>query len=193
MNREIALKRIPWEMIFCMGMIVGIVIMGACNQSGSNNAYLLDTYTLYQIRESRVEADTFFYFIIRKRMGTVLFLTIAASTYLGVVLCVCSAFLFGVAGGAFLTAAVLKYGMKGFFLVLVSVLPQAILYVPAFYFLFEWCVKVKQVMYQEKIKKMEPSPGVILHILLIWVVFFAGCMVESYLNPMLLHLFLNVF
>ena len=193
MNEIRVERRVAWEIIFGLGGLAGIAIVGLYGASLLDSTGILDPYTLLLIRNATVNPNIYFYFFIQTDMGVVLFLTIGASTQLGLLMCAFSTFFMGVTGGVFLSAAVARYGLKGVFLVMISVMPQIIFYIPAFYFLFLWCEKIRRCVVHKQPDKAEPDFTIILQILLIWIGFFVGCGAESYINPFILGMFLQIF
>ena len=183
--------------IFGVGMLLGIIIMNFGKSILLENTGLFDEYTLYYMKNRTVDGDALFIFVLKERTQIILFLIIAATTYLGLLACRGVMLWYGISAGAFLTALVLRYGIKGMILAVVSVFPQYILYAPAILALVLWCEELFRGIYyrsgefansdkRNKIRKM----GQLLTILFMVLV---GCFLEGYVNSRLLIGFLQVF
>ncbi|MDE6168935.1 MAG: stage II sporulation protein M, partial [Acetatifactor sp.] len=122
------LKLLP---VFCAGLLAGIVIMNLGKSILLENTGLFDEDTLYHMKYMTVDGSALFSYVFRKRIMTVLILAMLATTYLGLAVCVGTAFWYGMSAGGYLTALALRYGLKGILLALAGVFPQYLLYVPA--------------------------------------------------------------
>ena len=190
--------KLPLIQIFVAGIVVGIL----CIYFGRNilleNTGLLDEFTLYNLKYMSVDSKAYFYYIVRERLGSVLSLVVLATTYLGVVLCAGTAFWYGISTGAFLSAAMFRYGLKGVFLALVSAFPQYIVYGPMLFSLLIWCEKLCREIYFQRTVPLGKGMGILksinlVRLLMILLLMLVGCFLESFLNPHFLTGFLKIF
>ncbi|MCM1569929.1 MAG: stage II sporulation protein M [Roseburia sp.] len=202
------MRKLPLLPVFLAGIFTGILIMGFGRSIFAGTTGLLDADTLYSMKNMTVDGNALFYFVLRSRVGLAVFLVAAATTYLGLFVCVGVTFWLGMSAGLFISAALLRYGMRGIFLVAAAVFPHYLLYAPAMLFLLLWCEKLCRSIYYQKsfrmqraeegggLKKLFPmvgGMGFAVQLILICLALLAGCVVESYVNPYIFSGLLRIF
>ena len=99
-----------------------------------------------------------------------------------------------------MSVAVIRYGIRGLFLMVAGIFPQGIILIPGYVALFLWAVGVNRMLYahgmgreyyggygkQSYLKKGIQIAGIIAVVLL-------GCVLESYVNPKILQYVLKIF
>ena len=188
-------SRFPFGYIFLVGLVAGIITMNFGKSIMLEDTGLLDENILPQLSSVNLSGSALFAFILRKRMIVFIMLVVAATTYLGMAVSVIGAGWYGFCAGAFLAASVLRYGMKGVFLVLVATLPQYLVYAPAIYGLLLWCEKTCRMIYvrnyyPEQERKTPILTGQVFSLLIIFVMMLVGCALESFVNPTILKGFI---
>ena len=160
------------------------------------NTGLLDEYALYHMKYMTVNSNALFYYVLKQRLGTMLLLAVFATTYLGLAVCLGAVAWYGMAAGAFLSALVIRYGLKGIFFAVVGVFPQYLLYVPAMLAMLFWCEKMCRNIYFQNGIYQEGSVSLLkrlLNLVVIFCVVILGCFLESYINPHLMSGLLKIF
>ncbi len=190
-------ERFSFGMIFMTGLVVGILTMNFGKSILLDNTGLLDETMLSQMSATFPDSNALFAFVLRKRITIILIMVLAATTYLGMIATIAMDFWMGLSAGAFLAAAMLRYGFRGILLVAAGVFPQYLLYVPLFYMLLVWCDKTCRMIYtkgyyQGQDAKTPVLLGRVLPLVIIFVGTVAGCFMESYLNPGILQSFLKL-
>lgn len=188
---------IPLGSIFLAGLVAGILAMNMGKSVLLENTGLLDESILYHMKYMTVDSSALFYYVLRNRLKSVFILGILATTYLGLAVCVAAAFWYGMSFGAFLTALVIRYGLKGIFFALAGMFPQYLLYAPALAALLTWCEETNRNIYFRRYYGNEEEkhilPGRIFKFLLILFVVVVGCMLEGFCNPYLMLGLLKIF
>ena len=193
-------RHISWLYLYLGGFILGIIVTNICRNYFLGDMDLLNAASLSRMKYLEINKNAFFVYAIRERMSSTLILCLVATTYIGIILISMYAVSLGIMSGVFLSIAAIRYGIKGILLVLAGILPQYILLVPACIMLMNWCYQICTGMYfphkafdtgygnpkQYYIKKL-------LQLIIIIGIVFAGSMVESYVNPILLTSFLKLF
>lgn len=201
--------RLPFMPVFLAGFFLGIVIMNMGKSILLEKTGLLDEGTLYHMKYMTVNSNALFYYVLRQRLGTLLVMVVFATTYLGLAVELGVVLWYGLAGGLFLSALVIRYGLKGVLFAAAGTMPQYLLYVPAMILLLCWCENVcRSIYFRHTVYTENGGYGVrrensLLHkktpiiqaLLLgaIAVLVIMGCMLESYVNPFLLGGLLKVF
>lgn len=187
----------PLGSIFLAGLVAGIIVMNVGKSILLDNTGLLDEYTLYHMKYMTIDSTALFCYVLRNRLKNVFVLGILATTYLGLAVCAGAAFWYGMSFGAFLTALVLRYGLKGVFFALAGLFPQYLLYAPALAALLAWCEQTNRSIYFRNYSGKEEGkhilPGRILKFLLILFVVIVGCMLEGFCNPYIMTALLKIF
>ena len=181
-------ERVPFGMVFMAAFVAGILTMNFGKSILLEYTGLLDENMLRQMSSSFPDSNALFAFVLRKRLSLVVVMVIIATTYLGVGACVAVDLWYGFSAGAFLTAAVLRYGFKGIVLVAAGTLPQYLFYAPALYALFLWCDKTCRMIYGKGHwhggdAKTPILWGRVFPLALILMGLFVGCVLESFVNP----------
>ena len=190
--------RLPLGPIFLAGVLAGILMMNLGKSILLENTGLLDEYTLYHMKYMTVDSSALFYYVLCLRMKTAITLAILGTTYLGLVVCAGTTFWYGLSAGAFLSAAVIRYGLKGILFACVGILPQYLVYAPVFVILVMWCEALNRSIYFPNSSVTEGNGDIpwlkrLAQLLLILGVLLLGCLLESFANPGLLGKFLKIF
>lgn len=198
-NKGSARGRFPIGSFFFAGFIAGILIMYFGKSALLENTGLLDENTFVGMKYMTVDSSALFYYVLKKRMGSALALAILSTTYLGLLVCAVFSVWYGVLSGAFLSALIIRYGIKGLILAIVSIFPQYILYFPAFAALLIICSELNRKIYFQKYgysgngRKGKLFSEKIITFLAIMAVIFVGCVLESFCNSKILLSFLKIF
>ncbi len=183
--------------LFCVGLFAGFMMINMGKSILLEGTGLFDEDTLYQMKYMTVDSNALFYYILRKRIVRILLLAVAATTYLGLVVCMGTAFWYGMSSGVFLTALAMRYGVKGILLAVLFVFPQYLIYVPVALGLLSWCESIFRGIYILKGDRGEWDRGLVARkagqLLAICAAAAVGCLLEGYVNPLLLMGFLKVF
>lgn len=189
--------KFPAPTVYMVGLFVGMLLMNFGKSIFLDNAGFLSEDTLYHMKYITVDRNALFCYVLLQRIGRVLILVILTTTYLGIFVCYGAVLWYGMGMGAFLAAAVIRYGVKGIMFVTVSMFPHYLLYIPAMVWLLFQCMALYRSIYLDKtfpgnrnknvpIKKLLQFLGTIAAFLL-------GCALESYVNPSLMSGLLRVF
>ena len=186
--------------LFTIGLFLGILIVNLGYDTWIKDGSLLGADMIVRLKNSVPDGNGLFGYIIKHRLFTVCMLGILATTIIGLpAVCgyICYA---GLSAGCLLSVAVIRYGIRGLLLMAAGILPQGILLIPAYMALFVWAVSVNRMLYSKKPYKeyyIRYSRQVYikkgLQIMGIAAVVIIGCLLESYVNPKLLHLILKIF
>lgn len=184
--------------VFCVGLLAGIILLNIGRGILLEGTGLFDEDTLSRMKYMTVDSNALFCYVLRKRVGRLAVLAILSTTYLGLAACLGLTFWYGMSAGAFLSALVLRYGLKGLALAVISLLPQYLIYIPAALLLLVWCETLYSCIYGRGgrdasmedrgflLKKAGRLAGITLAVT-------AGCLLESHVNPYLFLGFLKIF
>ncbi len=193
-------RHIRWLYLFFGGFLIGIFILNIWRDAFLQEMELLNAASLSRLRYMQIDGGTFFLYVLRERMGTVAVLCLLATTYLGTLAVSAYALGMGAMAGVVLSVASIRYGIKGILLILVSILPQYLLLVPACIMLMEWCYRLCTALYHPE-RSRDAVYGMrrpylfrkAAQLLIIVGILLVGSVIESYIHPMLLSGFLKIF
>lgn len=190
--------RLPLVTVFTAGLFAGMLLMNFGKSILLENTGLLDEYTLYHMKYMTVDSSALFYYVLRNRLGRVLALAILSTTYLGMLVCIGTVAWYGMCAGAFLAAAVIRYGLKGILLVLTGIFPQYLIYVPAMVILLLWCRRTYFAIYIDRSfgtdsERRHLLPKSLLQLAGILIAFAAGAALEGFINLYLITGLLKIF
>lgn len=186
--------------LFTIGLFLGILIVNLGYDTWITDGSLLSTDMISRLKSSTLDGRGLFGYIIRQRLFTVCMLGLLATTVIGLP-AVCGYVCYsGMAAGCLLSVAVIRYGIRGLLLMAAGILPQGLLLIPAYTALFIWAVSVNRMLYsknpykepymryskQTYIKKGMQIAGIMAVVII-------GCLLESYVNPKMLHFILKIF
>lgn len=186
--------------LFMIGLFLGILFVNLGYETWISNGSLLGPEMVNRLKNSRPAGEGLLGYILRHRLSTGCFLCLVSMTFTGMpVLCAYIAYM-GIAAGCLLSVAVVRYGIRGLLLMAAVLFPQALLLVPAYVLLFFWAVDVNRTFYAPKtqmegyerysrryyIKKTAQIIGIMAVVII-------GCLLESYVNPNVLHFVLKIF
>lgn len=120
-----------WLLPFFAGFVAGVLLWNFGGSRFTEESGILDEATLTQIGGMELNCHAFFAYVLRRRLGALWLLALASSTFAGVYLLHAYAAWLGFSGGVLLSAAAIRYGIRGILLVAVGCLPQYLLYIPA--------------------------------------------------------------
>ncbi len=131
----------------------------------------------------------FLWYVIRERMLLMLLMVFLGTTYIGGIAVIIFLLWTGMSVGIVLSAAAIRYGVKGLLLTVVGVFPQYLLLVPACILLLRWCEQTYLGIYDRSLRwnpsiqrrsyLLKRSPQLILILMLA----IGGCIMEAYVNP----------
>jgi len=194
--KRIRTGRIPYLPLFIVGLMLGTIVMNAGKALLLEGTGLLDEYTLYQMKYMTVDSNALFVYVLGQRMKVAAILVIMATTYLGLIVSGGVVFWYGMSTGMFLSAVVIRYGLKGILFALIGIFPQFLFYVPAVVILIVWCEDTCRSIYfrggiTDGIRRLLPKK--LLQLLIIVSIMAAGCILESYVNPYFVSKLLKIF
>ncbi len=202
MKMRIGSKRInisgslPLLYLIAAGVILGILLMNLGRKTLFQETGLLDQESLYHMKYMTVDNNALFWYVLCMRLKSTVVLAILSTTYLGLAAVCVAAVGWGTGAGMFLTAAFVRYGVKGIVLAITSVFPQYLLYGPACFFLMRWCEQICRAIYFEKGRQLTGKQVFLtklLQLLGVMAVVIIGAVLESYVNPSLLKKLLKNF
>lgn len=201
MRRQLGIRSIyQIAYLFMIGLFLGILFVNLGYETWISNGSLLGPEMVNRLKNSRPAGEGLLGYILRHRLSTGCFLCLVSMTLMGMpVLCAYIAYM-GIAAGCLLSVAVVRYGIRGLLLMAAVLFPQALLLVPAYVLLLFWAVDVNRTFYAPKtqiegyerysrryyIKKTAQIIGIMAVVII-------GCLLESYVNPNVLHYVLKIF
>lgn len=192
----IPVGKLPFRFLFLTGFTVGFLMVYWGKGTFLKNMGMLDEDTLYHMKYMVVDSRALFWYVLCKRGKDFIALILMATTYLGLLFCGGMTVKYGFSIGFFLGTAVCRYGIKGILLSIVGIFPQYLCYVPAMVMLLKWCEDIyRSIYFYHNItgQGKKSLPGRVGKLALILMVLIFGCILECFVNPVLLKGFLQFF
>lgn len=201
MRRQFRIKN-GYQMayLFLIGFFMGILAVNLGYDGWIRNGGLLGAEMMGRLKNSRPEGESLLGYILRHRLSAVCVLGLVSTTVVGMpVLCAYICYT-GLAAGCLLSVAVVRYGIRGLLFIAGVLFPQAFLLVPAYIGLFLWAENVNRILYAPRsqlegyerfgsrfyVKKGIQMVGITAVVII-------GCLLESYVNPDIVHFVLKIF
>lgn len=178
-------------LIFIGSFLAGTVFMNMARGPLLTETGILNPASLERLRFLQVDNQGLFFYVLQKRGMMAAMLCLLSATFLSLTAVYSFIVLKGAMGGMLLTAAMMRYGMKGMLFIVVSLFPQQFLLIPAWGMLLEWCVMNR---YRSKNHDIFYSSRRNM-LLLLWaaLVLLIGSVLECYVNPILISELLKIF
>lgn len=184
--------------VFCAGLLAGILVMSIGKGIFLDNTGFFDADTLYQIKDMTVDRGALFYYVLGRRLAALFVMAALVTTYLGLAACFGGMFWGGMSLGSFVSALMLRYGLKGLLLAAVCLLPQYLVYVPAWLAFLKWGEAVYRGIYSRNnsVLRAEDKSFILQksgQLIAIAAAFAIGCLLEAHINSPLLCGYLHIF
>ncbi len=168
--------------LFFSGLVLGILAANIFFRKSLGQVGILGKEFLETYRDTKVDALSLFFYLLRARMGIVAALGVLGFTRWGRLSAYCYSLWLGFSGGLFLAAAAMEKGFSGILLVLAALLPQYLAYIPGILLLFYGIfTRGDQRVRQGGKREKQVQYWVIL--LVVTLLFVAGILLETYVNP----------
>lgn len=189
-----------WLYLFLGSFLLGVLVMNMGNDVLLGDAGIFNTASMNRLKYIEINSGSFFIYVLRRRMGMCLGMLLLSTTGLGLLAVYGAVFWQGLMTGMVITASVIRYGIKGILLILGGVFPHQCLLIPAVVMLLGWCMEnyywfhrygKGTIPYFRTRKQQFFHQG----ILLLWIilVMLIGCLLESYVNPILVSDLVKIF
>lgn len=181
-------ERPNWALPFFAGLLAGAVLVYMNADSFLTETGFLSRLGLERLSRMDLNENAFFFYTLRKRIGTLWFVAILATTFAGIFTTYLFVFWTGVCGGVVAAVSVMRYGIKGLLLIAGSMMPHFLCYIPAFLLLADWsfqtCVRLYYPVrdYTEN-GQQQKKRRILGRLLMIHGIAIVGIILESYVNP----------
>lgn len=189
-----------WLYLFLGSFLLGILIMNMGNEILLGDAGIFNTASMNRLKYIEINEGKFFAYVLRQRLGGCIVLLILSTTTLGLVSAYGVVLWQGMMTGMLMTAAVIRYGIKGLLLILGGMFPHQCLLIPGGVMMLGWCLENYYWFHRYgkgTIPYFRSRRQQLFHqgILLLWflLVMLIGCVLESYVNPILISDLIKVF
>lgn len=201
MRRQFGIKNgYHMAYLFMIGLFMGILLVNLGHETWIKNGSLLGTEMMSRLKSSRPAGESMVGYILRHRLSTGCLLCLVSTTLIGMpFLCAYICYM-GLSAGCLLSVAVVRYGIRGLLFIAAVMFPQELLLVPAYILLFFWASDVNRTLYawgsqlegyERYSSRFYLRKGI--QIVGIMAVVIMGCLLESYVNPNVLHFVLKIF
>lgn len=189
-----------WLLFFTFGFFVGVLLVNVKTDYFLEDSLFFGEDLLNRLSYTSFHNEQYMVYLLQNRIGTLLFLLVAATTIFGIIILYLYVAWFGMSLGILMAVVTIRYGGKGILIFLSAIFPQEILYIPAFLFLVNLLHDLCAVIYfpgkmfQNTYmgKKQFLARGIFVYILILGVVII-GVFFESYVNPYFLRKILHFF
>lgn len=172
--------------LFVIGFILGIVTGNFFIGNGDNETGVMSSYFLNKFQYLEIDGSQLFFYVCEERMQDFLILALLGITNIGGIMISLTTMWMGVCLGSFLSICVMRMGIVGLGIGVVSMFPQYMIYVPVYILVFLCIRKMEQ---SKKSMKNDTKKTILVYcgsMVLCLLLMLLGILLESYVNPMLL-------
>lgn len=191
---------ILWFYLFLGSFFVGVFFMNMGNETLLTEEGIFSTASVNRLKYIEIDNGKFFKYVIKQRMGEGVAMILLSTTGIGLTAMYLWVAWQGVLAGMTVTAAIIRFGIKGLLLLLGSLFPHQLLIIPAEVMLLGWCYENSSKEqgiggYGSSFYKSRKQGFLRQGIGLLWIliVILIGCILESYVNPMLISDLVKIF
>lgn len=191
---------IIWFYLFLGSFLLGVIAMNFGNEFLLTEEGIFSPASINRLKYIEIDNGSFLKYVIKHRIGEGAALILLSGTGIGLISVYACVIWQGVLAGMTITAATIRFGMKGFLLILGGVFPHQFLLIPAQIMLLGWCYEncgrgrhceKYAAPYFSGRKQQFLRRGIVL----VWIgiVILIGCILESYVNPIFLSDLIKIF
>lgn len=181
-------------LLFCIGFLLGIVVGNFFIPEAGGEAGIMSAYFLDKFEYMEIEYSSLFVYILERRMKIYWILTILGITGAGCIAAWGYTTWLGISTGAFLSICILRMGIMGILVGVVSLFPHYLIYVPI-YILLIWRVGENAEMIKNNSMKNEKKKVICKYFIIMALaslVLLVGVILESNVNPYLMKKILKL-
>lgn len=189
-----------WFFFFCIGFLIGILFVNFYNGTFFLEEGIFGNTSINRLKYLDVDNGLLFRYVVCKRLKNFLFIGLLSATCFGIAATYACIVWQGLLTGMIITAAVIRFGMKGILLILSVFFPHQFLLFPASIMMLYWSYQNCCFLYfpgKNHFSSFRPQKKQYVRqlLLLFWIiaVVLIGCILESYVNPILLSDILKIF
>lgn len=183
--------------LFGIGVAGGILAAWISGQNYVSNSGNLDLLFLSNIKNMEIQKGQLFWLVFEKRLKDFLLLWMFSVTVLWTPYSILFLMYQGFLGGFFLITGMVLYGLKGMLLMLAYCMPHCFIYAPVFLYLLLRGWHLNRRLYQYSYNKSPTKWKLFLEqlpaFLFLLIGLFLGCVLEAYVNVLIVQKTLTLF
>ncbi len=189
-NRGFHPALVRWIPFFA-GFVIGLFFVIVFAGQFMDEQHIWGIGSLSEVRYLSVKKEGLFLYVLKIRWKTVLVMFFLSVTMLGNLFRIACTTWYGFCFGTMLMASCMVYRAKGILLILTGMFPHMLLYIPAFILLCNISVQLYECVYKQSTEVSIKDIGTKLFVLAVLVM--AGCLLEGYVNPIIMTKMLKFF
>lgn len=172
--------------IWMFGLLAGTVMVNLFGEDAVREIGMFGGMFARKLQSETVEYTKLFLMVAQQRFTVVLFLTVISFTLFGIPVLYLFFLFSSFSVGAMIAGTTMSGGISGIFLFAASMLPQILIYLPAWLLLIEWCLRQHEYLFTGNgngsmtLKQFLPQVPLLA---CTYALFLAGICVETFLNP----------
>ncbi|MGN0386860.1 MAG: stage II sporulation protein M [Lachnospiraceae bacterium] len=182
--------------LFGVGTAIGIVLAYLQSIKFQGMDIWVGEEQLCELKYYTVERNSYFWYVFLERVKPLLIISLLSTTWLGVYGVLCALLWFGYSFGMLAASCLILFGIKGIFLMLTIIFPQCFVFAPVTLIWLKYCNEMSFYLYHEKTEEKERGEMLrqkLIQLLILFPFFIVGCLLEGYVNPIILIGFLKIF
>lgn len=188
-----------WLFLFIAGLCLGILFANMFGKQFLSDVGIISAYMLDKFSSTSLDNGRFAAYCMKKRLLPFVYISAFGLTMFGLAVIGIYIVWLGFSLGVLVSVSVMRFGAGGLLLVVGALLPQYIVYVPAFLGLMRRAGEICTQLYYPRYSipeyggKKQQLLRYALSVLVLLLVCIMGVMLESYVNPPVLKKILQFF
>lgn len=171
-----------YRLLFIGSLLLGIMVIVLTGSRFWFEDGILGSETLERLRSMDIHGSHFFMYLLVRHLAVTGVLLLLSNTMYGRFAVKCFILWQGVLFGMYAAAACMQYQLRGALFVSGSLFPHQFVLIPSYVLLIYWCLN------EQYIRRRKPWL-----VLWIFIGIALGCLLESYVNPILIKDILQFF
>ena len=189
-----------WFYLFLGSFLLGVLIMNMGDERLLTEEGIFSQTSVSRLKYIEVDSGRFFGYVLKHRIGEGALLLLLSTTGLGIISIYTCIVWQGILTGMTITTAIIRYGIRGLLLLVGGMFPHQLLLIPAQIMLLGWCYencgrgrfagKYSSSYYKGMRQQYLRQAIGLLWIIMVIII---GCILESYVNPILISDLVKIF
>lgn len=180
--KRLNLRGISLSNIYVLSMVITMIWLLMRKNDVLIQTSLFSAASLQEVQDWLGSGQPIFGFVLKERLIVIWSMFLLATTALGNMYVYLNVLWYGTSSGMFLAVVLMRYGIKGLLLLVSGMFPHYLIYVPA--------VILTMMLTKEKRTVNSKYFG---QLFVITVVVIIGCILECYVNPVVVEKILKTF
>lgn len=188
-----------WLYPLFFGLLCGILFIMILGERYLEADGILGSEMLDKMLYLEMNKGALLLYVLKQRMTTIFILVLLSSTFFGIIALYCYVGWIGFSAGVIFTVAAIRFGAKGILIMIASMFPHYIIYIPIIFIFLNWCYELCSKLYFPSKSlgsnfgnKKQVFARFFIYLCFATLVIILGGLLESYVNSYIIVFILKL-